>query len=138
MRWPPRLVYAAVLLLATLPPLFASHLARPLPAAPARDDRAGLTLGTRPDRQVVVTSVRGGGVADRGGLAVGDMLHAVAGRRVTGTAMARRLIDDPRRCATRVDFRRGGAAHVARLRRCTVPEQARGRGDGPQDTARGR
>lgn len=138
MRWPPRLLYAAVLLLAAVPPLLSSRLARPLQAPPAHGDRAGLTLGTRPDRQVVVTSVRADGVADRGGLVVGDALHAVAGRRVTGAAMARRLIDDPLRCTTRVDFRRGGAARVARLRRCTAPGQAEGRGDGPQDTARGR
>ena len=138
MRWPPRLLYAAVLLLAAVPPLLSPRLARPLPAAPAHGDRAGLTLGTRPDWQVAVTSVRAGGAADRGGLAVGDALRAVAGRRVTGAAMARRLIDDPRRCIMRVDFRRGGAPRVARLRRCTAPGQAEGRGDGPQDTARGR
>jgi len=136
MRWAPRLVYAAILLLAALPPLLSSRLARPAPAKPAHDERAGLTLGTRRDRQVVVTSVRGGGAADRGGLAVGDTLHAVAGRRITGAAMARRLIDDPRRCVMQVDFHRGSTARVARLRRCTASGQAEGRGDGPQDTAR--
>jgi S1-C subfamily serine protease len=137
MRWPARLFYAIVLLLAATPPLLSSWLARPLPEPAAVTDRAGLTLGTRPDRQVVVTSVQGGGVADRGGLAVGDTLRAVGGQRVTGAAMARRLIDDPHGCATLVDYRRGGKAYMARLRRCREREHAAGSRDGPQDIARG-
>ncbi|HWJ70485.1 MAG TPA: PDZ domain-containing protein [Sphingobium sp.] len=137
MRWPARLFYAIVLLAAATPPLLSSWLARPLPQVPALPDRAGLTLGTRADRQVVVTSVQGGGLADRGGLAVGDTLRAVGGERVTGAVMARHLIDDAHGCATLVDYRRGGRSHMARLRRCREHGDAAGSRNGPQDTARG-
>lgn len=137
MRWPAPLFYVIILLLAAMPPLLSSWMARPLPPPPATTHPAGLTLGTRPDQQVVVTSVEGGGAADRGGLAVGDTLRAIGGERVTSAAMARRLIDEAHGCATQVDYRRGGRPHMARLQRCVEREHAGGTRDGPQDIVGG-
>ncbi|MBT2189136.1 PDZ domain-containing protein [Sphingobium nicotianae] len=117
MLWPRRLLYAIALLLAASPLLLSSRLARPLPPD-AVTERAGLTLGADPRHRVIVTSLRAGGPADRSGIAVGDELREIAGRRVSGLAMSRQLLEDPARCDLLIDVARQGQLHLASLQQC--------------------
>lgn len=113
-----RLLYPLVMLLVATPPLLSSRLARPRPSPSDGGDPAGLTLGEKRGRSIVITSLMNDGPAVRAGLAVGDEVRAVDHRPVTGVGMARRLIDDPARCDMVLDLRRGRAPLVARLRYC--------------------
>lgn len=113
-----RLLYPLVLLLVATPPLLSSRLARPVPSARNREDRAGLTLGENRRKTIVVTSLMNGGPAIKAGVVVGDEVRAVDHRRVTTVSMTRSLIDDSARCDPILNLRRGRAALVARLHYC--------------------
>ena len=118
MTWSPRLLSSIIVALAALPPLLSPRLAHPMPAPKISPDRAGLTLGSDRARQVVVTSLRTGGPADRSGIQVGDIVRQIGARPAGGVALARRLIDDPARCDIRIETERSGLRHMARLQQC--------------------
>lgn len=113
-----RLLYPLFMLLVATPPLLSSRLARPTPAPRDREDLAGLTLGEKRGRTIVVTSLMNGGPADQAGVAVGDEVRAVDHKPVLAVGMARHLIDDPARCDPVLELRRGRAPLVARLHYC--------------------
>ncbi len=118
MPWSPRILYAAAMLLASMPPLLFARLARPTSAPVIVSGRMGLTLGEDGGHRPVVTSLRSGGPADRAGIAVGDMLRAVAGRPVVGLARARMLIQAREPCVVVLSFDRGGISYRARIWQC--------------------
>lgn len=118
MTWPHRLLFTLAILIAASLPLLSARLALVVARPDLTTDRAGLTLGEKRGPRVVVTSLRIGGPADRGGVAVGDEVNGIAGQPVTSAAMARRLIDDPVNCAVTVDLRRGDKSHVASISQC--------------------
>ena len=118
MTWSPRLLSSIIVALAALPPLISPRLAHPMPSPKIITDRAGLTLGADRAHQVVVTSLRTGGPADRSGIEVGDIVRQIGTRSASGVALSRRLIDDPARCDVRMEIERSGLRHIARLQQC--------------------
>jgi C-terminal processing protease CtpA/Prc len=113
-----RLLYPLAMLLVATPPLLSSWLARPVPTSGDASDPAGMTLGEKRGRTIVVTSLMNNGPAARAGVAVGDEVYGVDQKMVMGVGMARRLIDDPARCDMTLDLHRGHASLVARLHYC--------------------
>lgn len=118
MTWSPRLLSSIIVALAALPPLISPRLAHPMPSPKIIADRAGLTLGSDGAHQVVVTSLRTGGPADRSGIEVGDIVRLIGTQRASGVALSRRLIDDPARCDVQMEIERSGLRHMARLQQC--------------------
>jgi S1-C subfamily serine protease len=115
------------LTLAASPLALSSHVGQIRRATSHTPEPAGLTVADgRVDGQpgaAVVTSLRSGGPAEHGGMAVGDEIRAIDGHRTRGAAAVRHDLHHARRCRVAIDLRRGGHRLVATVNRC-----GRGRG----------
>ncbi|MEC3947523.1 PDZ domain-containing protein [Sphingobium sp. HWE2-09] len=118
MIWSSRSFYAAALALASVPPLLSARIAGPPSTPVVVADGIGLTLGEDGGRRIVVTSLRSGGPADHGGIAVGDRLERVAGHPVAGLNAMRRTIHAHRPCAMTLTLNRDGISYDARIWQC--------------------
>jgi S1-C subfamily serine protease len=91
------------------------------PTAPRRtvaSDQLGLTIADTRLHGAVVTSLRSGGLAERGGLAVGDEIRGVDGHPVRAAAATRYALHQLHGCHISIDLRRGGHRLVATIGRC--------------------
>ncbi len=111
------------LTLAASPLALSSHVGQIRRAASPMPEPAGLTVADGRTNAAVVTSLRSGGPAEHGGMAVGDEIRAIDGHRTRGAAAVRHDLHDARRCRVAIDLRRGGHRLVATVNRC-----GRGRG----------
>jgi hypothetical protein len=127
------LIWAGLLILSASPLIMLIRLPPAHHEAEDMRDASGMTLADiGPAHDVVVTSVRTGGAAERSGMAVGDRLIAIGGRRPADWMVARHWLNDQASCRIRINFLRDGAPIVATLDRCT-DDRAR---NGTQDTGR--
>ncbi|BBD97148.1 hypothetical protein SAMIE_1006490 [Sphingobium amiense] len=132
------------MLLAAIPLILSMRYPRSPAAAVVVSDAMGLTLGEYAGRRVVVTSLRSRGPADRSGIRVGDLLDAVASRRVSGLIEAQRLIQNRLPCGETLHLHHGPIPYEARIWQCRTPGEGRSRhvaagqerkGDGTKDIA---
>lgn len=108
----------AALALAAIPLTLSGQVGR-LRQNPVRPpDSMGLTVADGRRNGPVVTSLRSGGPAERGGIAVGDEVHAIDGHRTHGASAVRRDLRDAHHCRVAIDLRRGGHRLVATVGRC--------------------
>ena len=127
------LIWAALLILSASPLVILTRLPSTGYGQDMPIDASGMTLADMgPSHEVVVTSIRTGGLAERSGLAVGDRLQAIGGRHPADWMMARHWLNERASCRIRINFLRDGAPSVATLNRCT-DDRAR---NGTQDTGR--
>jgi len=127
------LIWAGLLILSASPLVILTRLPSTGYEQGMPVDASGMTLADiGPTHEVVVTSIRTGGLAERSGLAVGDRLQAIGGRHPADWMMARHWLNERASCRIRINFLRDGAPSVATLNRCT-DDRAR---NGTQDTGR--
>lgn len=110
--------WMGALAVAASPLTLAGHAGRPVKAPEPKSEATGFTVADRHGDMAIVTSLRSGGPAERGGTKVGDEVHAVDGRRTRGAAAVRRDLRQTHRCRVDLDLRRGGHSVVATVGRC--------------------
>ncbi|HEX7781641.1 MAG TPA: PDZ domain-containing protein [Sphingobium sp.] len=127
------LIWAGLLILSASPLVILTRMPSTGYGEDMTIDASGMTLADMgPAHDVVVTSVRTGGPAERSGLTVGDRLSAIGGKHPADWMMARHWLNERASCRIRINFLRDGAPIVATLDRCT-DDRAR---NGTQDTGR--
>ncbi|QUT04396.1 PDZ domain-containing protein [Sphingobium phenoxybenzoativorans] len=127
------ILWAGLLILSASPLMLLTQMPSDTPDADEPPDASGMTVADMSNaHEVVVTSVRTGGPAERGGLRAGDRLSGIGGRHPADGMMARHWLNESAACRIRINFLRGGAMNVATLDRCRDD----GTRHGPQDTGR--
>lgn len=123
--------WLGVLLLSGAPLLILSRFPVTATASPAQREPEGLTMAdVEHPAAIVVTSVRTGGPAERGGIRVGDRVRAIDGQRLSSHRTARQWLQASSDCRLRFDLVRDGAPIVATVDRCATSE------DDGKDTGR--
>lgn len=110
--------WAAALAVAASPLAWGGHAAHPPPQRRAAPEPIGLTVADRRTDTPVITSLRSGGPAERGGIRVGDEVRAVNGHRTHGATAVRRDLKQAPQCRVALDLRRAGHHVVATVGRC--------------------
>lgn len=110
--------WAAALAVSASPLALGGHATHIPATRRAMPESIGLTVADRRTDMPVITSLRSGGPAERGGIKVGDEVHAVNGHRTRGATAVRRDLKQAPRCHVALDLRRAGHHVVATIGRC--------------------